>query len=218
MLRIAALLVLFAFPAFADDITGKARVIDGDTIDINGTRILFHGVDAPELGQTCLGYRGEFPCGEHARRMLAREADGQEVTCHERGLDKYGRVYAVCHVDGLDLGAHMVRMGWAMAYLEYSLDYVDSEKWARALITGLWKTRFVPPWEWRRGERLGSPGQADISLLCPIKGTIGRDGERAFHVPSGQNYGRTRIDPSKGERWFCTKEEALAAGWRPSKQ
>ena len=218
MLRIAAALVLLAFPSLADGITGKARVIDGDTIDINGRRILFHGIDAPELGQTCLGYRGEFPCGEHARRMLAREADGQEVTCRERGQDRDGRILAVCHLDGLDLGAHMVRLGWALAYLEYSLDYVDSEKWAKGLITGLWRTRFVAPWEWRRGKRLDLPEQADISRRCPIKGDIGRGGVRLYHVPNGQHYGRTRIDPSKGERWFCTKEQALAAGWRPSRR
>ena len=216
MLRIATLLVLFAFPGLADDITGKARVIDGDTIEVGGQRIRLHGLDAPELRQTCLGYRGVFPCGEHARRMLSREADGQEVTCQERGQDRYGRVLAVCHVEGLDLGAHMVRLGWALAYREYSLDYVDAEKSAKALITGLWRTRFVPPWEWRRGKRLELPEQADISSRCPIKGNLGRGGERIYHVPGGQYYGRTKIDQSKGERWFCTEEEATAAGGRKS--
>ena len=48
MLRIVATLVLFALPAYADDITGKARAIDGDTIDVDGKRIRFHGIDALE--------------------------------------------------------------------------------------------------------------------------------------------------------------------------
>ena len=49
MLRIAAALAVFAFPALADNIAGKVRVIDGDTIDIDGKRIRFHGIDAPEM-------------------------------------------------------------------------------------------------------------------------------------------------------------------------
>jgi len=41
-------------------------------------------------------------------------------------------------------------------------------------------------------------------------------GERIYHVPGGYYYDRTRISPSKGERWFCSEREALEAGWRPS--
>ena len=51
---------------------------------------------------------------------------------------------------------------------------------------------------------------------CRIKGNISWSGERIYHVPGGQYYKRTRIDPSEGERWFCTEEEAQSAGWRRS--
>ena len=51
---------------------------------------------------------------------------------------------------------------------------------------------------------------------CAIKGNIDMTGERIYHVPGGQWYDRTLIDPAKGERWFCSEEDAQAAGWRPA--
>jgi hypothetical protein len=48
---------------------------------------------------------------------------------------------------------------------------------------------------------------------CPIKGNISKSG-KIYHMPGGDDYHRTRIDESKGERWFCTEHDARAAGWR----
>jgi len=59
---------------------------------------------------------------------------------------------------------------------------------------------------------------ADSGDGCAIKGNISSSGERIYHVPGAQNYGRTVISPQKGERWFCTEAEAIAAGWRKSKR
>jgi hypothetical protein len=47
-----------------------------------------------------------------------------------------------------------------------------------------------------------------------IKGNIGSNGDRIYHTPESPYYSRTKIDESKGERWFCTEEEAIEAGWR----
>lgn len=49
---------------------------------------------------------------------------------------------------------------------------------------------------------------------CDIKGNISGNG-RIYHLPGSSAYARTRIDTSKGERWFCSESEARAAGWRP---
>jgi len=53
---------------------------------------------------------------------------------------------------------------------------------------------------------------------CLIKGNISSSGEKIYHVPGGSYYDRTVIDESKGERWFCSEQEAQAAGWRKSKR
>lgn len=52
---------------------------------------------------------------------------------------------------------------------------------------------------------------------CLIKGNISSSGERIYHVPGQRYYARTIIDLRRGERWFCTEAEAIAAGWRRSK-
>lgn len=53
---------------------------------------------------------------------------------------------------------------------------------------------------------------------CLIKGNISIDtGEAIYHVPGQKYYEQTVIDERYGELWFCTEDEALAAGWRKSK-
>ncbi len=81
------------------------------------------------------------------------------VQCEQRDTDRYGRVVAVCRVGDIDLGAWLVRRGYALAYRRYSKDYVDEEEAARKSKAGIWAGKFVPPWDWRRGKRLsgGSP-------------------------------------------------------------
>ena len=74
------------------------------------------------------------------------------VTCAVRGLDKYGRSLGRCSVQGEDIGAPLVRRGFAVAYG----DYADEEEQARRAGLGLWAGTFDPPSEWRKahlGER-----------------------------------------------------------------
>ena len=98
---------------------------------------------------------------------------------------------------------------------KYSLDYVRAENAAKSLREGLWRGKFVPPWEWRRGKRLAA---GEASEECRIKGNISHRGERIYHIPGGQHYDKTKIDPARGERWFCTEDEAGDAGWRRSRR
>ena len=119
----------------------------------------------------------------------------------------------------------MVRHGWALAYRHYSTAYVADEDAAHVAGEGIWRGTFDAPWDWRRGQRQGaaqvqSQPQAvsgATASQCVIKGNISSKGERIYHVPGGEYYDATRIDTSKGERWFCTEAEAVAAGWRRSK-
>ena len=202
------------------DVSGLASVIDGDTIEVGGERIRLHGIDAPESKQLCRAGGTNWPCGRQASRALADRIDGRPVVCEERDRDRYGRIVALCRADGHDLGAWLVFRGWALAYRRYSTDYVADEKAAKAAHRGLWRGEFDPPWDWRSRVRL-TPLHRDGNrddANCRIKGNISRAGERIYHLPAGQYYDRTRIDPARGERWFCTEAEAGAAGWRRSRR
>lgn len=52
---------------------------------------------------------------------------------------------------------------------------------------------------------------------CMIKGNVNSKGERIYHCPLWRDYQKTDIDESRGERWFCTEDEARTAGWRKPK-
>ncbi len=51
------------------DVTGPARVIDGDTIEVAGERIRLHGIDAPESGQSCRRFGVAWQCGAEASQL-----------------------------------------------------------------------------------------------------------------------------------------------------
>ena len=131
-------------------ISGKPRVIDGDTIEIAGKKFRLHGIDAPEAKQTCTVNGQPWRCGWEATNALAFETAYQWARCDQKDVDRYGRIIAVCYVGPYDLGVRMVRAGWALAYRKYSMDYVDEEANAKADMVGMWRGEFVTPWEWRR--------------------------------------------------------------------
>ncbi len=145
---LAALLFVTA-PALAE-ITGPARIIDGDTLHVRSIRIRLSDIDAPERRQKCWRASGEFRCGLRATAVLRAIIGGQEVRCVEKGRDRYRRVLAVCYVGKLDICGELVRRGWALAYRRYGLTYVRREAEARAAKRGLWGSRFTPPWQWRK--------------------------------------------------------------------
>ncbi len=153
-LALAAALLLASVPAWAQDITGPARVIDGDTLNVAGQRIRLHGIDAPEKNQVCQIEGVPWACGVAAWGELVQLVAGKDVTCEARDVDRYGRVVAVCAVDSEDINAAMVAQGWALAYRQFSDDYVAQESEASEGHLGMWRGEFVAPWDWRRGDRL----------------------------------------------------------------
>ena len=129
MLRLALALILFLpMSAAMADITGKPRIIDGDTIEIAGERIRLHGIDAPEAKQTCTDQSGkEWRCGQEATWALGRIIETYWVRCEGNERDKFGRLIAKCFTGPYDIEAKMVQQGWAVAYRKYSTGYVAEE-------------------------------------------------------------------------------------------
>lgn len=161
-----ACLGLWAFPAHSD-ITGKPRIIDGDTIDISGERIRLNGIDTPEANQSCLDDTGKrWRCGREATLALSTIVGDRVITCKGDDRDKYGRLIAVCFLETKDLNAEMVRHGWALAYRKYSSNYIEEEANAKAKKLGLWRGQFVAPWDWRKGKRLDSEVLKTCCKIC----------------------------------------------------
>jgi endonuclease YncB( thermonuclease family) len=203
------------FAGFGDSAVSatKARVIDGDTLELAGSVYRIHGIDAPEAGQTCARPGGgRWPCGAAAVAALEDLVLGRDIHCDERGVDAYGRILSVCRVGGQDIGAALVEAGLAWSFRRYSSDYDAVEDVARARGAGVWQARTETPWDYRANRWQAAVQQTPDG--CPIKGNITRAGERIYHPPWSPWWSRTRVNEAAGERWFCDEAEALAAGWR----
>lgn len=159
---LAVVVTFVSVGAAADDLVGRASVIDGDTLEIHGTRIRLHGIDAPESSQTCHRAGEPWRCGQEAALRLDELVRDKTVSCRETDRDRYGRTVAVCHAAGRDLNEQMVLEGLALAYRRYSRDYVAAEEQAREEGRGIWASEFVEPWLWRRGQRLGGPAASEF--------------------------------------------------------
>ncbi len=156
------LLATTGHPALVE-ITGRPKIIDGDTIELQGQAIRLYGIDAPELGQACTIGEQTYDCGMVARTALLDLTAGVAVTCRmlaaepSVGEAKPGR----CFAQGYDLSEGMAYTGWALAQREVSERYLVFEERAQAAGRGLWKGRFVTPWDWRGGARLALQGAAE---------------------------------------------------------
>jgi endonuclease YncB( thermonuclease family) len=139
-------------------ITGKAWVIDGDTVIIGRTHIRLLGIDAPESAQACTDANGNrWSCGHVATHELIQHIAGRPLRCESSGFDRYRRVLAVCALpDGSDVNAWLVRQGLALAY-GHSSPYRGEEAQAQAERKGTWIGTFIPPWVWRHHHGVMSP-------------------------------------------------------------
>ncbi len=154
MIRCVIVLSLILWPSVASaEITGRPRVIDGDTLEVAGQRIRLHGIDAPESRQLCRKDGAPWRCGEDATSALRALLGNRPVSCEELDRDRCRRVVTKCAVDGVDIGGWMVSQGWAVAYYLYSYEYSRAEQRARSARRGVWAGEFEKPWEWRKQRR-----------------------------------------------------------------
>ena len=131
---------------------GEVRVIDADTVDVDGVRYRLFGIDAPEAEQTCRAWGRTWDCGAAATEALMSRAAG--MSCEGSETDRYGRAIGVCSSGGEDLNAWLVANGWALAYRYYTDAYVSQEEEARSNRRRIHRGEYIDPYDWRQGERI----------------------------------------------------------------
>ena len=196
------------------------KVVDGDTIDIDmdGTtqRIRFIGVNTPE---TVHPEKAVECFGEEASKYTKEKLTGKEVSIEtddsQDKYDKYNRMLAYVFLDDENINLSLIKNGYAYEYTynvpyKYQAEFKAAQKYAEENEKGLWAPNACKTEEKEVKEK-------DTSN-CNIKGNISSKGEKIYHLPGQQYYNSTKIDTSKGERWFCNEKEAQAAGWRKSKR
>ena len=131
-------------------ITGNAIIIDGDTIHINNDKIRLHGIDAPEINQTCIYNQKEWDCGKKSYEFLKNLTFKKTVSCNIMNKDKYKRYIGICYVNKKNINSYIVEKGWAIAYRYYSKDYIEKEFIAKKNKSGIWKGEFEAPYLFRK--------------------------------------------------------------------
>ena len=149
---IAIALAAASASAHADTLTGRASVIDGDTLEMQGERIRILDIDAPESRQPCIEPDGtEWRCGQQAAMALSDWIAQQTVTCETTKKDKYKRWLARCAVAGQDVAKWLAENGMAVPYRDCKCEIVRvAADQAKASRLGIWSGSFLMPWEWRK--------------------------------------------------------------------
>jgi len=157
------IIILFSFSfSYSDEkniARGKAIVMDGDTIKINGEKIRFGGIDAPEsyfMGkkQTCIEDNKEIFCGQISKDKLIEKIGNNSVNCKVENKDKYKRSVGECFIKEESLSVFMVRNGYAFDWPYYSKGkFAKDQEYAKLNNFGVWNMKFEYPWIWRKKVR-----------------------------------------------------------------
>ena len=189
-------------------------VTDGDTIRVRyqgrSTPVRLIGLNAPEVNpRQCYGTQATSRMKQLTRSgTVYIKADSSQGN-----RDKYNRLLRHVYTPGgTSTAVKMIEGGYAREYT-YNRRYAGQaahlrvQSSARSAKRGLWGSCAVTP----------KPKPPTTTSSCTIKGNISSSGERIYHVPGGRSYNVTKIDTSKGERWFCTEKQAVNAGWRKAR-
>lgn len=213
---------------------------------INGVRqpVRLLGVDTPESRKpnTAVACFGKEATSRMQSLVQSKQvhlvADPTQVD-----RDRYHRlVRYVVLPDGTDVSQAMIAGGFGREYT-YAAAYAKqgafraAQSQAQSAKRGLWGAcsygaAFNPPSAPTVAAATPRPSSATTpapfvapkpstpqttSGACDIKGNINSEGEKIYHVPGQRHYAKTKISAAKGERWFCSEQEAQHAGWRRSK-
>lgn len=195
--------------ADSSKLEGRAVVLSGDRLRVDGKLVVLDGIEAPEAGQVCQRKSGTWRCGAAARDALSALVRGRNVACDvlaEDESEKRGR----CYAKGADLAETLVRNGHVFAEGGFFSRYASLEGEAQDRELGLWAGAVERPQDfrdkrWEEAKKAAPDG-------CPIKGRV-RSGARFYVLPWSPAYDSIRLSAARGERWFCSESEAQAAGW-----
>ncbi len=198
----------------SETIKGRAVAITGDTLRISNRVVRLYGIEAPSLHQTCKNHRSRsWRCGRAARQALRRLVRRRTLTCERNGTTENGQAIVKCASrKHADLAQSLVRNGHVFAENSFANPYGEAESAAREKNKGIWRGKALRPAEYRT-EKWNAAKKASPNG-CPIKGRVLRSG-RKYVLPWSPNYRRVKVRDNRGERWFCSEDEALAAGWKP---
>jgi len=193
------------------------RVIDGDTIELeSGKTVRYIGIDTPETVHPskpvqCFGVEAS---NKNKELVLGKEIKLEKDISE---TDKHGRLLRYVWLDNVLVNNLLVRQGYAVSSthppdVKYQDKFLESQRLARQENRGLWSAC----------ENFGEPSKSntfhtDQNKNCLIKGNISKNGEKIYHMLGCKSYDKTVIDESKGEKWFCSEEEAINSGFRKAK-
>lgn len=201
-----------ATPSAEPKVFKVTRVIDGDTIEIEGgEHVRYIGIDTPET----VDPRKPVQCfGIEASKKNKELVEGKTVRLEKdiTDRDKYNRLLRYVWVDSLFVNLELVKQGFATSYsyppdVKFQKEFSAAEKEAREANRGLWE---ACPVSVTPTVQIQEPTKNE----CNIKGNISASGDKIYHLPGCGSYTKTQIDEKRGERWFCSEKEAQEAGWR----
>jgi endonuclease YncB( thermonuclease family) len=194
---------------------GRGYAVGPDTVRVGGTTVRLAGIEAPESEQRCGSGGNKWRCGAVAETVLSRLVNGRTVSCALSGSDAGGRALGQCSVGQKDVGAELVRQGYVFADGTFLGRYVGEEHEARAAKAGLWAGDVERPAAYRR--KVWEEASRRAPDGCPIKGQVS-GASRVYVLPWSPDYDRVRVQKTRGERWFCSEQEAEAAGFKAAQR
>ncbi|NOT71433.1 MAG: thermonuclease family protein [Hyphomicrobium sp.] len=195
-------------------LSGRATAIKGDLLRIDGQLVRLTGIEVPEAKQPCLKSNGRrWNCSAAARSALEKMVRGKSVACTRSGETDSGVVLAACSIDGTDVADALVRHGHVFAASGLLATYGSAESEAKETKLGIWQGETVRPSEWR--DQIWQEAKRAAPEGCPIKGTV-RATDRSYAMPWSNGYEGAKVRTVKGDRWFCSEDEARAAGFKLS--
>jgi endonuclease YncB( thermonuclease family) len=203
-------------PIGGKSLQGRAYPIGADTLRIGATTVKLTGIDPPEAEQRCGTAARGWRCAAAAEAALSRLAGGRSVTCRLGAADGPDRVLGQCALGDSDIGAELVRQGYVFAHGGLLARYASQEREARAAKAGMWAAGDAErPAAYRA--KLWDEAKRRAPEGCPIKGQVAGSA-RTYVLPWSPEYDRARVQKTRGERWFCSEQEAEAAGFKAAQR